>query len=193
MLSIHGGDLYVGIMTVLNSIREIFGLAVMGITSGAQPVLGFNYGAKQYHRVKQGIRFTTLTGLIYTVAAWVLILIFAKPLFMMFSSDAAMLEKGVEALKIFFFGYAFMSFQFAGQSTFTALGKAKHAIFFSLLRKAFIVVPLTIVLPLIGGLGVHGVFWAEPISNAIGGLACFITMMLTVWRELTKGEKGESV
>jgi len=146
MLSIHGGDLYVGIMTVLNSIREIFGLAVMGITSGAQPVLGFNYGAKQYHRVKQGIRFTTLTGLIYTVAAWVLILIFAKPLFMMFSSDAAMLEKGVEALKIFFFGYAFMSFQFAGQSTFTALGKAKHAIFFSLLRKAFIVVPLTIVL-----------------------------------------------
>jgi len=165
----------------------------MGITSGAQPVLGFNYGAKQYHRVKQGIRFTTLTGLIYTVAAWVLILIFAKPLFMMFSSDAAMLEKGVEALKIFFFGYAFMSFQFAGQSTFTALGKAKHAIFFSLLRKAFIVVPLTIVLPLIGGLGVHGVFWAEPISNAIGGLACFITMMLTVWRELTKGEKGESV
>lgn len=193
MLSIHGGDLYVGIMTVLNSIREIFGLAVMGITSGAQPVLGFNYGAKQYHRVKQGIRFTTLTGLIYTVAAWVLILIFAKPLFMMFSSDAAMLEKGVEALKIFFFGYAFMSFQFAGQSTFTALGKAKHAIFFSLLRKAFIVVPLTIVLPLIGGLGVHGVFWAEPISNAIGGLACFITMMLTVWKELTKGEKGESV
>lgn len=191
MLSIYGGDLYVGIMTVLNSIREIFGLAVTGITSGSQPVLGYNYGAKKYRRVKQGIKFTTWTGLIYTIAAWILILIFAKPLFMMFSSDAAMLEKGVEALKIFFFGYAFMSFQFAGQSTFMALGKAKQAIFFSLLRKAIIVVPLTIVLPMVGGLGVHGVFWAEPISNAIGGLACFITMMLTVWKELTRGEKNE--
>ena len=89
MLSVYGGDLYIGIMTVLNSIREIFGLAVTGITSGSQPVLGYNYGAKKYTRVKQGIKFTTWTGLIYTIAAWILILIFAKPLFRMFSSDAA--------------------------------------------------------------------------------------------------------
>ena len=76
-----------------------------------------------------------------------------------------------------------MAFQFAGQTTFQALGDAKHAIFFSLLRKAVIVVPLTLLLPVLG-LGVSGVFLAEPISNIIGGLACYTTMRLTVYRKL---------
>ena len=81
-----------------------------------------------------------------------------------------------------------MSFQFAGQSVFQALGKAKQAIFFSLFRKAIIVVPLTIGLPYIG-LGVDGVFWAEPISNAIGGLACFLTMWFTLYKKLDTIQK----
>ena len=90
-------------------------------------------------------------------------------------------------LKIYFFGFVFMSFQFAGQSTFQALGDARHAIFFSLLRKAFIVVPLTLLLPRIG-LGVRGVFLAEPISNVVGGLASYITMRLTVYKKLEQSE-----
>ena len=77
-----------------------------------------------------------------------------------------------------------MAFQFGGQSTFTALGKSKYAIFFSLFRKAIIVLPLTIFLPMIGNLGVWGVFLAEPVSNVVGGLASFITMIITVWRKL---------
>ena len=76
-----------------------------------------------------------------------------------------------------------MAFQFAGQSVFQALGKAKRAIFFSLFRKVFIVVPLTLILPNMG-FGVIGVFLAEPISNAIGGLACFVTMWFTLYRKL---------
>ena len=86
-------------------------------------------------------------------------------------------------LKIYFFGFVFMAFQFAGQSTFQALGDAKHAIFFSLLRKTIIVVPLTFLLPVLG-LGVNGVFLAEPISNIIGGIACYMTMRLTVYKKL---------
>ena len=96
-----------------------------------------------------------------------------------------MLDAGVDMLKIYFFGFVFMAFQFAGQSTFQALGDAKHAIFFSLLRKAIIVAPLTILLPMMG-LGVKGVFLAEPISNVIGGLACYTTMRLTVYKKLDK-------
>ena len=76
-----------------------------------------------------------------------------------------------------------MAFQFSGQSAFQALGDAKHAIFFSLLRKAFIVVPLTLLLPKIG-FGVYGVFLAEPISNVIGGLSSYITMRMTVYRRI---------
>jgi Na+-driven multidrug efflux pump len=77
-----------------------------------------------------------------------------------------------------------MAFQFAGQTTFQALGKAGEAVFFSLLRKALIVVPLTLLLPCLWGLGVKGVFLAEPISNALGGLVCFVTMWWTVYRKL---------
>ena len=82
-----------------------------------------------------------------------------------------------------------MAFQFAGQSTFVALGKSGHAVFFSLLRKVIIVVPLTLILPRLWGLGVDGVYLAEPISNAVGGLACFLTMIAVVWKELSNGEK----
>ncbi len=182
-LQSYGGDIYVGIMTVVNSIREIFALPINGIVNGAQPVISFNYGAKRNDRVKSGIRFNTLIGSVYTAIAWVGIVVFPDFWFGIFSDNVAMMEMGLDALKIYFFGFVFMALQFAGQSTFQALGDAKHAIFFSLLRKAIIVVPLTLLLPRLG-LGVTGVFLAEPISNAIGGLACYITMRYTIFRKL---------
>ncbi len=182
-LQTFGGDLYVGIMTVTNSVREIFTLPVTGIVNGAQPVIGYNYGAKQYDRVRQGIRFNTLIGTTYTMLAWLLVILFPKFWFGIFSDDILMTEPGIEALKIYFFGFVFMALQFAGQSTFQALGDAKHAIFFSLLRKAVIVVPLTLLLPHLG-FGVLGVFIAEPVSNVIGGTASYVTMRLTVYRKI---------
>lgn len=184
-LKSYGGDLYVGIMTVVNSCRDILSLPVSGLTSGSQPVLGYNYGAKKYNRVKQGIRFTAFLGILYTTLAWLLIIMNPHMFITLFSSDVSLLEAGVSALKLYFFGFFFMAFQFTGQSTFTALKYSKHAIFFSLFRKAIIVAPLTILLPRLG-LGVNGVFLAEPISNAIGGLACFITMYFTVYKKLGK-------
>ena len=187
MLQIWGGDIYVGVMTVLNSIREVLSLAVHGIASGSQPVLGYNYGAGKYDRVKEGIRFSSFLGMAYTALAWGLVLLMPKLLIGIFTSDPALLQIGPPALKLYFFGFVFMSLQFAGQSVFQGLGFAKRAICFSLLRKAVIVVPLTLMLPGMG-FGVDGVFMAEPISNLIGGSACFITMYLTVYRKLGKQE-----
>ncbi len=182
-LQAYGGDLYVGIMTVLNSVREILSLPVMGITSGAQPVLGFNYGAKKNDRVKEGIRFMALLGVAYTVLAWIGVMLVPQQLMAVFSGDTALVNTGAHMLNLYFFGFFFMAFQFAGQTTFQSLGKVKQAIFFSLFRKVMIVVPLTLVLPTIG-LGVEGVFLAEPISNAVGGLACFLTMRTIIYRKL---------
>jgi len=182
-LQSFGGDMYVGIMTVANSIREIFMLPVNGIVNGAQPVISFNYGAGDYERTKSGIKFNTYLGAVYTLVAWALVLIFPKVWFGVFSDDASMAEAGATALRVYFFGFVFMALQFAGQSTFQAVGDAKHAIFFSLLRKAIIVVPLTLLLPRMG-LGVMGVFLAEPISNIIGGTASYLTMRLTVYKKL---------
>ena len=180
----YGGDLYVGIMTVINSVREMVSLPVHGLSQGAQPVMGFNYGAKKYDRVKESIRFMTILGTAYTVIAWVIVMLVPRFLVGIFSDDLNTIEIGAKMLNIYFFGFFFMTFQFSGQTAFQALGKARQAIFFSLLRKAFIVVPMTLLLPAIG-LGVKGVFWAEPISNALGGLAAFTTMYLTVYRKLS--------
>ena len=153
-----GGDVYVGIMTVLNSVRDVVALPIQGLTNAAQPVMGYNYGARRFDRVKKSIAFTSITSVAYMLVA-----------------------KGVPALHLYFFGFFMMALQFSGQSTFVGLGQSRQAVFFSLFRKIIIVVPLTLLLPRVG-FGVQGVFLAEPISNFIGGLACFITMLFTVNR-----------
>lgn len=184
MLNIYGGDLYVGIMTVINSIREILSLPASSIGSGTQSVLGYNFGAKKYTRVKQGIRFMSIVGIGYMLVAWLLVVIFPQFFMSLFTTDATMIAVGEPAMRLYFFGFFFMALQFSGQSTFMALGCTKRAITFSLFRKVVIVVPLTIFLAASMGMGVTGVFLAEPISNAIGGTASFVVMLLTLYRKL---------
>ncbi len=183
-LSVYGGDIYIGVMTIINSVREMIGLPINGITGGSQPVLSFNYGAQKNQRVRQGIRFTALAGFGYTFFMWMLIMLFPVAFLSIFSSGQSLVDTGKMPMIVYFMGFFMMSLQFAGQSTFVALGKSRQAIFFSLFRKIIIVVPLTIILPKIGALGVMGVFLAEPISNFIGGLASFMTMYATVYKKL---------
>ena len=184
-LEAYSGDLYVGVMTVINSIREIITMPVQGITSGCQPVLGYNYGAGQYQRVRQGIRFTTVLTVVYSVAVWAVVMLLPEPLIRIFNNEPDLIAAGIPAFRIYFATFFFMSFQFIGQSVFVGLGRSKNAIFFSLLRKAFIVAPLTLILPAVG-FGADGVFLAEPISNVLGGLACILTMYFTVYRRLDR-------
>ena len=186
-LKVWGGDLYVGVMTVINSIREAITMPITGITQGCQPVLGYNYGAGRGDRVRQGIRFTAAIGMLYSVAVWILTLAVPGALIRIFNNEAELLDAGIPAFRIYFATFAFMAFQFIGQAVFVALGRSKNAVFFSLLRKAFIVAPLTLLLPFCFGLGVNGVFLAEPISNVLGGLACILTMYVTVYRKLPAG------
>lgn len=186
-LQAWGGELYVGVMTVINSIREVISMPVQGITNGCQPVLGYNYGAGEHQRVRQGIRFTTVLTLSYSLVAWLLVLIFPEFLIRIFNNEPDLIATGIPAFRIYFATFFCMSFQFIGQSVFVALGRSKQAVFFSLLRKAFIVAPLTLLLPVLG-LDVDGVFLAEPISNVIGGLSCLLTMYAVVYRALGKTE-----
>ncbi len=184
-----GGDLYVGVMTVLNSIREVLVMPVQGLNQSSQPVMGFNYGAEQYRRVKQAIVFSSVTSIGYTAVIWILLHIFPVFFIRIFNQDPELVAAGIPAVRMYYFGYIFQSLQLAGQAVFVALGKARKAIFFSIFRKVIIVVPLTCLLPTLWGLGTSGVYIAEPISNLIGGMACFITMLVTVWPELSRKEK----
>lgn len=190
-LQTYGGDIYVGVMTVLNSVREICTLPVQGFTNGASPVMSFNYGEKAFERVKKAIWFVTAVCISYTVLIWGVLRLAPAFFIRIFNDSPELLEKAVPSLHIYFFGFCFMALQFTGQSVFVALGKSRRATFFSLLRKAFIVAPLTVLLPRVANLGVDGVFWAEPISNLIGGCACFITMLCTILPELRKGAVGK--
>jgi len=183
-LQAFGGDLYVGVMTVLNSIREIVFMPVHGLTSGAQPVLGYNYGAGEYGRVKNGIRFISVTGVLFCTFVWVLLMLFPTFWISIFNQDPELLKIGKHALRLYYMGYFLMSLQSSGQSVFVGLGKSKQAIFFSLLRKVILVVPLVLILPHLFGLGVDGVFLSEPISDLLGGGACYVTMYFTLYRKL---------
>lgn len=179
-LQVYGGDLYVGIMTVINSLREVAIMPVHGVTNSAQPVMGFNYGAREYKRVKKAIVFTSVFSIFYTTLVWALLHGFPEFFIRMFNQDPALIEAGIPALRLYFFGFFMMSLQFAGQAVFVALGKSRQAVFFSIFRKVVIVTPLTLFLPSLLHMGTDGVFIAEPISNFVGGAACFGTMMLTV-------------
>ncbi|MBR2467229.1 MAG: MATE family efflux transporter [Clostridia bacterium] len=184
-LQTFGGDTYVSIMAILTSVREVTTLPISALTTGASAVLGYNFGGKLYSRVRSGIKFTCSVGIIYTAIVWFLVLVFPEAFIAIFTKDALTISLGTRALGIYFFGFVFMSLQFAGQAIFQALGFAGRAIVFSLLRKAIIVVPLTIILPHLG-FGTDGVFLAEPISSVIGGIACFTTMYFTVYRRMSK-------
>ena len=111
--------------------------------------------------------------LIYTGIMWSVILIAPEFLIGIFSSDKLLLKDAVPALKLYFAAFIFMDLQYIGQTVFKSLNKKKQAIFFSLLRKVFIVVPLTYFLPYGLHMGTDGVFMAEPVSNVIGGSLCF--------------------
>lgn len=192
VLSRHGGDLYVGIMTVINSVREIINMPLTGLTSGAQPVIGYNYGAGRPDRVKAAVKFMTAWSILFSIVVWAVI--FFEPRFFMnlFTQETELIQEGIPAMRIYFCGIFMMALQFAGQSTYVALNRPKQAVFFSLFRKVIIVVPLTVALPLVGGLGTSGVFLAEPVSNVIRGTACFVTMLITVWPTLKNDKEKET-
>ncbi len=179
-----GGDAFVAAMTVINSLREMVFMPCSGITEGAKPILGYNYGAGEFGRVREGIRMTTFLCAAYTLVMWTAIMAFPAAFIKIFNGDPELLKAGVRALRAYFSLFVLMTFQVVGQNTFVSLGKAKQAVFFSLLRKAIILIPLILIMPSVTGLGAEGVFWAEPVSELIGASACYTTMYLTVYKRL---------
>ncbi len=181
-LSIYGGDLYIAIMTIINSIRELASLPGQGIANACQPVLGYNYGAKEYDRVLEGIRFVTIVGFLMMFMMWGIINLFPSLIFSVFTENIDIKLYGIEACQLYFFGFFMMAFQMCGQSIAVGLGKSKRAIFFSVFRKVIIVAPLTLVLPRY--IGISGVFIAEAVSNFVGGGACYFTMWFTIGKNM---------
>ncbi len=188
MLMQYGGTMYVSIMTIISSVRSILEVPVMSIGEGASPVISYNYGAGKPKRVKRAMLVMLVTAMPYTVATWLFVTKAPGVFVRIFSEDETLLSEASRALQLYFYAFVFQSLQFSGQTVFKALNKKRRAIFFSLFRKVILVVPLTCFLPRLWNLGTDGVFMAEPVSNVVGGTACFVTMLLTILPELRRME-----
>lgn len=189
VLSVTGGDIYISVMTIVSSVRQLVETPLHAINEGASPILSYNYGACRPKHVRKAGVILSVMVLAYTAVTWSMIILIPEFLIQIFSSDTVLLKDAVIALKQYFAAFIFMDLQYIGQTVFKSLNKKKQAIFFSLLRKVFIVVPLTYLLPYVFKMGTHGVFLAEPVSNVIGGSLCFVTMLLTILLELKRLEK----
>lgn len=166
-------------------------MLIQGFGSGVQPVLGYNYGAREYQRVRAGIRFAVAVTVGYSALIWLVNMTIPSLLIRIFNSNADMIQAGVPALRIYFSMFVFMALMIASQSIFVGLGQAKKSIFFSILRKAVINAPLTVLLAYLWG--VDGVFVAEAVSQLVCGVLCFLTMYRTVYQPLSRGHNVAGV
>lgn len=140
--------------------------------------------------MRQGFRFLAVVCLIYATVFWGLLQLFMPRIIGLFNSDAALLETAVPMLRIYFLLTFLFALQNASQSTFVALGEAKKATFFALFRKVLLLIPLIIALPRLG-FGVTGIFAAEPIADTLSAVICFMTFLLTSYRELKQKELAQ--
>nr|WP_294667008.1 MATE family efflux transporter [uncultured Blautia sp.] len=189
VLGVTGGDVYISVMTIISSVRQMVETPIYAINEGTSPVLSYNYGAKRPKLVRKAMITLAVMVLAYTAVVWSVIIFAPDYLIAVFSSDKLLIQDAIPALKTYFAAFIFMDLQYIGQTVFKSLNKKKQAIFFSLLRKVFIVVPLTYLLPYGFKMGTHGVFLAEPVSNVIGGSLCVITMLMIVLPELKRMEE----
>ena len=189
ILSDVGGDIYISVMTIVSSVRQLVETPIYAMNEGTSPILSYNYGACRPVRVRKAMAVMSTMILGYTAVMWSIIILFPNALIGIFSSDATLMQDAVPALKQYFAAFICMDFQYIGQTVFKSLNKKKQAIFFSLLRKVFIVVPLTYLMPYMFHMGTAGVFLAEPASNVIGGTLCFVVMLCTVLPELKRMDK----
>lgn len=190
VLSVTGGDIYISVMTIVSSVRQLVETPIHAMSEGSSPILSYNYGARRPARVRKAGMVMGALILAYSAVIWSIIILEPRPLIRIFSSDVQLTKDAVPALNQYFAAFIFMDLQYMGQTVFKSLNKKKQAIFFSLLRKVFIVVPLTYLMPYALHMGTDGVFLAEPVSNVIGGTLCFATMLITVLPELKRMEKA---
>ena len=190
VLSVTGGDIYISVMTIISSVRQLVETPIHAMSEGSSPILSYNYGARRPARVRKAGMVMGALILAYSAVIWSIIILEPRPLIRIFSSDAQLIKDAVPALNQYFAAFIFMDLQYMGQTVFKSLNKKKQAIFFSMLRKVFIVVPLTYLMPYALHMGTDGVFLAEPVSNVIGGTLCFATMLITVLPELKRMEKA---
>ncbi len=163
----YGGDIAVGAMTILTSVMQFALLPLQGIAQGAQPILSYNYGAKNSQRVKKTFRILLTTCLGYSATLWAVIMIAPQLFVGIFTPDADLIEFTAPALRTYLGGIFLFGIQIACQMTFTSLGKAVNSIIVAVVRKFVLLLPLIYIIPLLASDKTMGVYMAEPIADVV--------------------------
>jgi len=163
----YGGDIAVGAMTILTSVMQFALLPLQGIAQGAQPILSYNYGAKNSQRVKKTFRILLTTCLTYSVILWAVVMLVPEVFVGIFTPDANLIEFTAPALRIYLGGVFLFGIQIACQMTFTSLGKAVNSIIVAVVRKFVLLLPLIYIIPLLVSNKTMGVYMAEPIADIV--------------------------
>lgn len=162
-LSMYGGDLYVGSMTILQSVMQLIVIPVQGFTQGVQPIISYNFGARKFDRVKKTYHMTICFTFAVATFLCILTLFFPGLFAGIFTTDQELIALVKKVMPIFMAGIAVFGIQMGCQTTFMGLGQAKISLFIALLRKVILLIPLALILPKF--FGVMGIYYAEPISD----------------------------
>ena len=183
-LSMYGGDLAVGVMTIMNSIMQIITLPLMGLSQGAQPIISYNFGANNLERVKKTFKLLLTSCLIYTITMWGALMLFPEVFVNIFNNKKELVDITSWSIKIFFGGIFMFGAQIACQQTFLALGQAKISLVMALLRKIVLLVPLIFILPTFVNEGnrLAAVLAAEPVSDILAALTT-ITVFIIFYKK----------
>ena len=168
----YGGDLAVGAMTILTSVMQFAMLPLQGFGQGAQPIISYNYGAKDPERVKAAFKKLLKTRLIYSVSLWILVMAFPRMFAAMFTTEESLLAFTETALRVYLGCMSMFGIQMACQMTFNALGNAKASIVVAITRKFVLLLPLIYIMPMLfSGDKTMSVYMAEPVADFIGSMS----------------------
>ena len=185
-LRTHGGDLAIGAMATINSIIMMVGMPIVGISQGAQPIIGFNYGSKKYDRSEKTLKLATITATLGLTVGWVIVQLYPEPIVSMFNSDAELVAISVDGIRKYLFMMPLIGMSMIGSNYIQSIGNAKQAMFLSLPRQVILLVPMMLILPKF--LGLNGVWFSQPTADVIS----FIVTFIVVRREV-KSHKNEDM
>ena len=159
----YGGDLAVAAFGIVNRVLMLILMPVMGISQGAQPIIGYNFGAGNFRRVIEVVKLAALAATGFCLIGFAGIQIFAEQIVQLFNGHAELVQLGADGLRFYLLMLPIIGFQLIGANYYQAVGKAGYAIVFNLLRQIILLIPLVCLLPRFFGL--NGIWFAGPLSD----------------------------
>ena len=186
----YGGDVAVGTMTILTSVMQFAMLPLQGLGQGAQPIMSYNYGAKNYHRVKAAYFLLLKASMAYSVVLWLCIMLFPRAFAGIFTADATLLAFTQKALRIYVAALFLFGIQISCQMAFNSLGKAVSSIVVAVVRKFVLLIPLIYILPAFLSDKTMAVYMAEPMADVIAVSFTAILFFFQFRKALKERENG---